>query len=266
MNHYVYETTNLINGKKYIGKRSCKCEIENDRYIGSGKLLKKAIRKYGKESFSKRILIICETEEEAYIEEEKFILENDSVESEMYYNVAGCGKGTGSGKNHPRYGVKLSKEQVQRMIDRCKNNPISEDTRRRMREAKKGKMIGADNHFYGKKHTEEARAKMSIASSSKTMPHEARMKISKALSGKNSPMYGKSKTIETRIKISESRKGKSLGGDNHWAKKVLCVTTGEVFESLSDAGRKYNISVPNITACCKGRRKRAGGMEWEYSS
>ena len=42
MNHYVYEITNLINGKKYIWKRSCKCSIEEDKYMGSGKLLKKS--------------------------------------------------------------------------------------------------------------------------------------------------------------------------------------------------------------------------------
>ena len=30
MNHYVYEITNLANGMKYIGKRTCKCNIEDD--------------------------------------------------------------------------------------------------------------------------------------------------------------------------------------------------------------------------------------------
>lgn len=52
-NYYIYITTNLLNGKKYIGKRHCLCEISNDNYLGSGKVLKNAIRKYGKNNFAK---------------------------------------------------------------------------------------------------------------------------------------------------------------------------------------------------------------------
>lgn len=66
MNFYVYETTNNINGKKYIGKRRCKCSIENDFYMGSGKLIKKALNKYGRENFSKKILKVCEDENSAF--------------------------------------------------------------------------------------------------------------------------------------------------------------------------------------------------------
>ena len=64
MFHYVYEITNNINGRKYIGKHST--NNLNDNYMGSGKALLKAINKYGIENFSKNILIICESEKEAY--------------------------------------------------------------------------------------------------------------------------------------------------------------------------------------------------------
>ena len=64
MFHIVYKTTNLINGKTYIGKHST--EDLDDGYLGSGKLLLKAVRKHGKENFSREILHTCSSEEEAY--------------------------------------------------------------------------------------------------------------------------------------------------------------------------------------------------------
>lgn len=51
---YIYETTNLINNKKYIGKHKSK---EFDKfYLGSGTYIKNAIEKYGKENFQVKIL------------------------------------------------------------------------------------------------------------------------------------------------------------------------------------------------------------------
>ena len=61
--HYViYQVTNLLNGKIYIGKHET-FDI-NDDYMGSGKLIKRAIKKYGVENFKKEILFDFETEEE----------------------------------------------------------------------------------------------------------------------------------------------------------------------------------------------------------
>ncbi|MGL5718831.1 MAG: GIY-YIG nuclease family protein [Paraclostridium sp.] len=92
-NHYVYETTNLINGKKYIGKRSCKCEIEHDKYLGSGKYLVNAIKKYGKDNFSKEILQVCENEKMALEWEKVYIEQVKAYDNNMYYNLSMGGEG-----------------------------------------------------------------------------------------------------------------------------------------------------------------------------
>lgn len=58
----VYKITNLVNGKTYIGKHATR-DI-NDGYMGSGKLIKAAIRKHGIENFAKEILRECDSEDE----------------------------------------------------------------------------------------------------------------------------------------------------------------------------------------------------------
>lgn len=63
MYHYVYKTTNLKNGKFYVGKHSTK--NLNDGYLGSGTELLNAINKHGKANFKTEVLYFCETEEEA---------------------------------------------------------------------------------------------------------------------------------------------------------------------------------------------------------
>ena len=46
--YYIYRTTNLINGMKYVGRRTCNCPIEDDDYLGSGTAFKKALELYGR--------------------------------------------------------------------------------------------------------------------------------------------------------------------------------------------------------------------------
>jgi len=66
---FVYQTKNLKNGKKYIGV----CTFNSDSYLGSGRLLKSAIRKYGRENFKRTILEHCSTPEEVYSKEIYYI-------------------------------------------------------------------------------------------------------------------------------------------------------------------------------------------------
>ena len=57
---------------------------------------------------------------------------------------------------------------------------------------------------------------------------------------------------------------KVSGGNNGRAKKVFCITTGEIFDCAIDAGKKYGIKRGLIPACCRGEQKTAGGKEWKY--
>lgn len=93
----IYRTTNLMNGKVYIGK-SMK---SNPNYIGSGVLLRKAIRKYGRQSFRKDVLEQCLTKDELNSREKHWILELNSL-APVGYNLTRGGDGgdTFSGRTH----------------------------------------------------------------------------------------------------------------------------------------------------------------------
>jgi dissimilatory sulfite reductase (desulfoviridin) alpha/beta subunit len=62
MFYTIYKTTNLVNGKIYIGKHQTK--DPHDNYLGSGKQLGYAIKKYGIENFKKEILFVFDNEAE----------------------------------------------------------------------------------------------------------------------------------------------------------------------------------------------------------
>ncbi|MDE1407112.1 MULTISPECIES: hypothetical protein [Bacillota] len=84
---FIYETTNLINGIKYIGKCIFKRQNNWKTYLGSGTYLKRAIKKYGKENFKREILFLALDNEELNELEEFIIKISDAVESSNYYNL-----------------------------------------------------------------------------------------------------------------------------------------------------------------------------------
>jgi hypothetical protein len=85
---------------------------------------------------------------------------------------------------------------------------------------------------------------------------------------------GKKLSEEHKRKISEMMRGKELSGKHKrkigeslinrkdLSKKVLCVETGEVFESIHDASRKTGIR--HISEACHGNCKTAGGYHWKF--
>ena len=89
---YVYETCNLITNHKYIGYCS-KLPADSISYIGSGKILGNAIKKYGRKNFLKTILKEFDNELDARLYEEYLIQKYNAIENPMYYNLTKGGFG-----------------------------------------------------------------------------------------------------------------------------------------------------------------------------
>lgn len=87
MNHYVYEITDVANNKKYIGKRTCKCSIEKDPYLGRGKIISDLKKKYPRNNFIKKVIEVCNSEEHAYQREKYWIEYFNAVKDSNYYNL-----------------------------------------------------------------------------------------------------------------------------------------------------------------------------------
>lgn len=85
----IYQTTNLLNGKTYIGRHST--DNLDDGYLGSGTILKRAIRKSGRDSFKRIVLFDFPTPEEMIAKEIELLTE-EFISSADNYNI-GIGQG-----------------------------------------------------------------------------------------------------------------------------------------------------------------------------
>jgi hypothetical protein len=107
----VYKITNQTNQKFYIGVH--KTNDPYDSYMGSGIAIKNAIKKYGRDSFTKEILLLTESKDEAYTKERELTVDYDKSSN---YNMKLGGVG-GFTKENARKGnvaalKKLTKEQL----------------------------------------------------------------------------------------------------------------------------------------------------------
>lgn len=167
MLYILYKTTNKVNGKYYIGIH--RTDNIDDGYMGSGKLLRAAIKKYGIENFEREIIKYCNSLEEL-VDEERSIVNEQFVLDKSTYNMELGGAG----------GKIWNQEMRSRMSDSKKgstpwnkgkktNQQPSDEGRERLRSS----MLGSNNHMFGidvaTKMTPEANAerlrKISIANS-----------------------------------------------------------------------------------------------------
>jgi group I intron endonuclease len=225
---YIYCITNNINGKKYVGK----CHRTPERslgYYGSGKLIKQAIAKNGKENFTKEILerdLTIDTIEDREI----FWIKELNTKAPIGYNLCDGGGGlmnpteevrkkmseSRKGEKSHTYGKHLSEETKRKIGEKSKlrggeNHPNygkhrSEETKKKISEANK-KYVGELNSMYGKKHTEETKAKMSKIQKGRKHTPETIEKV-------RQKMIGRKHSEEHRKKISEGNKGKKMSPES----------------------------------------------------
>ena len=196
--YYIYRITNLMNGKTYIGQH--KYKKLNDSYMGSGKILKQAIKKHGIENFKKDILEFnIPTVELADDWEQMYIL-FERAKGKAEYNIANGGRGRGA----------ISEEMKRKISETEKGKYVSVETRRKLSEALKGKTAWNK----GKKMTEEFCRKNSESHKGQvawnkgiSMTEEQKKKLSEVNKGKPGPNIGKHWSEETKRKSSESHKG-----------------------------------------------------------
>lgn len=192
MFYTIYRTTNIINGKIYIG---CHRTTDlDDGYLGSGKILLRAIEKYGKENFIKENLFIFDNKEDMFLKEAE-IVNSDFVASDDTYNLKIGGLGGFDVINNSFELREKVNDALREIFKKLyKNQQWVEKRRMKLSKAhkesyKKGRISG----FKNKKHTDETKEKIGKANSI----HQ---------SGSGNSQYGKKKTEQTKEKVRKKLK------------------------------------------------------------
>ena len=222
----IYKTTNLINGKFYIGK-----DMKNDStYFGSGLKLKRAIKKYAIENFKKEILEECSSEKELNEKEIYWIKFTNAIENG--YNIAEGGTGGKTLKNpinkgktlFELYGEKKSLEIKEKLSNSHKGKKQSEETKNKRALKLKGK-----------KQSEETKLKRSISNSGNLISENTKTKISNTLKEyfKNNP--------EIKKKMSDRRKDK----------KASDTTKLKISKNIKESYKNGKHKKPKKHQCCR---------------
>ena len=138
-NHYncIYMYTNLITGKKYVGKAKDFNERHNQHLDGNKQLIDKKIKEYGQQNF--KVEILAEDIDDSKLNEyEKFFIKRKR--SHVSYGT-GYNKTWGGDGGDVRSGMteEQRREHSRKISETMKGKPCSEETKQKMSEARKGK-------------------------------------------------------------------------------------------------------------------------------
>lgn len=224
---YVYKTTNLLDGKEYIGKHESR--EKSDEYLGSGLLLNRAIRKYGKEHFHKEILEYCNSQEQL-CEREEFWIKNLNTFFPNGYNIATGGYGGDIYTNNPDRVNICARQSYQLKY-------FPSNAQKSTQEKLKVSRLGA-------KHSEEAKRKISKAREGMIFTEKHKKNISE-----------KTKEAMKTAKIKR-KKIDVFDVSNNFIEQL---------PSLQAVAIKYEQNVWEVCNMCKGRKNRVKNYIFKYA-
>lgn len=253
---YVYLTTNLVNGKQYVGQHLS--DSFDKGYKGSGVYIKRAFNKYGWNNFDCKVICWCSTQTQLNEAEDNYIKLIGTM-SPNGYNLKGGGA---NGRNSAEARKNMSK------------------SRRKYLKSKNGKECCAKISNTLKKYyeSEENRKKQSIAAQKYFENEENRKKQSEAHKGQVSWNKGKKASEESRKNMSKAQKNyfkdpqnrkKQSKSHDKQKKRVLQYTLDGVFvkkwDSLCEINRVLGFQSHPITNCCRGKLECAYKFIWKFA-
>jgi hypothetical protein len=161
--HFIYKTTNLLNGKYYYGMHST--DNLNDGYLGSGKRLKYSLNKYGRENHKVEYLEFLPNRK-SLINREKEIVNLNEIAKEDCMNLMIGGKGGFISEEQQRYrsicGGKAFAKRLKEDIEfrNVHAMMVSKNIQKYNLSNKK-----KSDTFTNKRHTDETKRKMSLKAS-----------------------------------------------------------------------------------------------------
>lgn len=256
------------NKKVYIGitKQEPKHRWRNGTHYDGNKYMTNAIKKYGWENIQHKILFDNLSKEEAEQKEIELIKQYNSTNRDYGYNILEGGNVSQGMSEEARKEMSIKRKgkhysprtefKKGNTIGNCKGRKLSLEIRKKLSESHKGIHL-----------SEEAKRKLSENNArywlNKKRSEETKKKISEKLKGRTGNMsywFGKHHTEKTKQKISNSKKGTI----SSLRKKVLCIETQCIYDSLTEASIKAGTNLSHISQCCNGKRKSAGKLHWKF--
>lgn len=236
---YIYCITNLINGKTYFGQRTRNRRYTSslsDMYWGSGILINKAYKKYGKENFKKEIIIEGHFSKEQINRFERCMIACQRICGKAEYNLADGGDG-GDTSRFINYKSKKYKNNVKKgtIEGRIKHYGSLENYKTHQKQIAQ-QNLAKDPSYYTSKGT-----------TGKHFSEEVKQKLCESHLGERNSQYGKKQSEETKRKKRETR----LKSHNEFFSKIRLYLEQLNLDKISmkdkiEIGKKFNCSYKTI--------------------